>query len=329
MLVKKEVVEGSAAISGLKDVTSTGTSVLIEGHLKKTPEGTKQVTMAICPPHIVLCVSRSASMLLTAVRILLRAAGDDSTAVHLQRYHIAASNTMPESSFANSYSGWLAILARCNAWLFTQRRKCSWRPARFCTWARWPPAECNDSLNREQTPLCSMVLQQVELEASAVLHVGKVDAAAYPLAKKKTSYEFLREKVQQLTLSKSTLDANRTKRLELRWWACSEHLCPHKDCQLAPGVICLNRMTDPLGWATSQAHLRPRTNTIGAVARIRNALAYATHGFFQARCRCRQWHPACLLDDSAPKPLASSHACSTKLTLGCNAFDIRPLRVSR
>ena len=32
-----------------------------------------------------------------------------------------------------------------------------------------------------------------------------------------------------------------------------------------------------------KAHLRPRTNTIGAVARIRNALAYATHKFFQER----------------------------------------------
>jgi asparaginyl-tRNA synthetase len=31
------------------------------------------------------------------------------------------------------------------------------------------------------------------------------------------------------------------------------------------------------------AHLRPRTNTQGAVARIRNALAYATHLFFQER----------------------------------------------
>ena len=28
-------------------------------------------------------------------------------------------------------------------------------------------------------------------------------------------------------------------------------------------------------------HLRPRTNTIGAVARIRNALSWATHDFFQ------------------------------------------------
>ena len=30
-------------------------------------------------------------------------------------------------------------------------------------------------------------------------------------------------------------------------------------------------------------HLRPRTNIIGAVARIRNALAHATHTFFQSR----------------------------------------------
>ncbi|PWA64999.1 hypothetical protein CTI12_AA145760 [Artemisia annua] len=31
----------------------------------------------------------------------------------------------------------------------------------------------------------------------------------------------------------------------------------------------------------SKAHLRPRTNTFGAEARVRNALAYATHQFFQ------------------------------------------------
>ncbi|MBP1632113.1 MAG: Asparaginyl-tRNA synthetase, partial [Acidobacteria bacterium] len=31
------------------------------------------------------------------------------------------------------------------------------------------------------------------------------------------------------------------------------------------------------------AHLRPRTNTFGAVARVRNALGYATHRFFQER----------------------------------------------
>jgi len=67
--------------------------------------------------------------------------------------------------------------------------------------------------------------QAVELKAVKILHVGTSDAGTYPIAKKKTSFEFLREK----------------------------------------------------------AHLRPRTNTIGAVARIRNALAFATHKFFQEK----------------------------------------------
>lgn len=61
--------------------------------------------------------------------------------------------------------------------------------------------------------------QAVELKVTSVAHVGACDASTYPMAKKKQSFEFLREK----------------------------------------------------------AHLRPRTNTIGAVARIRNALAFATH----------------------------------------------------
>ncbi|KAI8475840.1 MAG: hypothetical protein J3K34DRAFT_16650 [Monoraphidium minutum] len=67
--------------------------------------------------------------------------------------------------------------------------------------------------------------QAVELKATKVVFVGACDAATYPMAKKKQTLEFLREK----------------------------------------------------------AHLRPRTNTIGAVARIRNALAFATHSFFQSR----------------------------------------------
>lgn len=63
----------------------------------------------------------------------------------------------------------------------------------------------------------------MELKGDRVLHIGKCDPSVYPMAKKKQSMEFLREKM----------------------------------------------------------HLRARTNTIGAVARIRNALAYATHLFFQ------------------------------------------------
>ena len=64
--------------------------------------------------------------------------------------------------------------------------------------------------------------QAVELHVSKVLHVGPCDAAKYPIAKKKISLEFLREKI----------------------------------------------------------HLRTRTNTIAAIARIRSALSYATHTFF-------------------------------------------------
>ncbi|MCB2222801.1 MAG: asparagine--tRNA ligase [Actinobacteria bacterium] len=67
--------------------------------------------------------------------------------------------------------------------------------------------------------------QAVELRASEITVYGYADPEAYPLQKKRTSLERLRE----------------------------------------------------------IAHLRPRTNTIGAVARVRNALAYATHRFYQER----------------------------------------------
>jgi asparaginyl-tRNA synthetase len=65
--------------------------------------------------------------------------------------------------------------------------------------------------------------QLVELHATSVLHTGPCDASIYPIAKKKITLEYLREKI----------------------------------------------------------HLRTRTNTIAAVARIRNCLAFATHEFFQ------------------------------------------------
>jgi asparaginyl-tRNA synthetase len=67
--------------------------------------------------------------------------------------------------------------------------------------------------------------QRVELKAHHVEVFGLADPDTYPLQKKRTSFERLRE----------------------------------------------------------IAHLRPRTNTLGAVARVRNALAYATHRFFQER----------------------------------------------
>lgn len=65
--------------------------------------------------------------------------------------------------------------------------------------------------------------QKVELHATAMVHVGESNASEYPLAGKKLSLEYLREKM----------------------------------------------------------HLRVRSNTISAVARVRNALAFGVHTFFQ------------------------------------------------
>lgn len=66
--------------------------------------------------------------------------------------------------------------------------------------------------------------QALEVRAKTINILGMCDPEAYPLQKKKHSFEFLR----------------------------------------------------------TIGHLRPRTNTIGAVSRVRNALAFATHQFFNA-----------------------------------------------
>lgn len=50
-----------------------------------------------------------------------------------------------------------------------------------------------------------------------------------------------------------------------------------------PETYPLQKKRHTFEFLRSIAHLRPRTNTIGAVARVRNALAYATHRFFQEK----------------------------------------------
>lgn len=50
-----------------------------------------------------------------------------------------------------------------------------------------------------------------------------------------------------------------------------------------PETYPLQKKRHSFEFLRSIAHLRPRTNTLGAVTRIRNALAYATHKFFQER----------------------------------------------
>lgn len=50
-----------------------------------------------------------------------------------------------------------------------------------------------------------------------------------------------------------------------------------------PEVYPLQKKRHSFEFLRSIGHLRPRTNTIGAVSRVRNAMAFATHRFFQER----------------------------------------------
>jgi len=52
---------------------------------------------------------------------------------------------------------------------------------------------------------------------------------------------------------------------------------------MAPPDYPLQKKRHSLEYLREIAHLRPRTNTLGAVARLRNALSYAVHTFFQER----------------------------------------------
>ena len=52
---------------------------------------------------------------------------------------------------------------------------------------------------------------------------------------------------------------------------------------MAPSDYPLQKKKHSLEYLREIAHLRPRTNTIGAVARLRNSLSYAVHTFFQER----------------------------------------------
>lgn len=52
-------------------------------------------------------------------------------------------------------------------------------------------------------------------------------------------------------------------------------------CDNSAGCYPLAKKQQSMEFLREKMHLRPRTNTIGVVARIRNALAFATHRFFQ------------------------------------------------
>jgi len=59
-----------------------------------------------------------------------------------------------------------------------------------------------------------------------------------------------------------------------------------------PDTYPLQKKGHTLEFLREKAHLRPRTNTFGAVLRIRSALAFAIHKFFQERGFYYLNHPA-------------------------------------
>ena len=113
--------------------------------------------------------------------------------------------------------------------------------------------------------------QAIEVAAAEVTVLGAIaDPATYPLAGKSLAPEFLRVVPVRLWLGRG---GEGRARVPARGAAG----CPSED-----GRGC--GMADPPTAAPLPVrvqHLRPRTNTGGAVARVRNACAFATHRFFQ------------------------------------------------
>ncbi|KAK9102997.1 hypothetical protein Sjap_020251 [Stephania japonica] len=72
----------------------------------------------------------------------------------------------------------------------------------------------------------------------------------------------------------------------------------------------------------TKAHLRPRTNTFGAVARVRNALAYSTHKFFQENGFVWISSPIITASDCEG---AGEQFCVTTLIPGTREGSVTPL----
>ena len=66
-----------------------------------------------------------------------------------------------------------------------------------------------------------------------------------------------------------------------KWELQAENITVHGECSALDYPLQKKRHT--FEFARTIAHLRPRTNTQGAIARVRNALAFASHQFYQER----------------------------------------------
>ncbi len=68
------------------------------------------------------------------------------------------------------------------------------------------------------------------------------------------------------------------------WWRCRRPIWRCTALPIPPHIRCRRRGIPSN--SSAKAHLRPRTNTFGAVLRIRHALAFAVHKFLTTKGFC-------------------------------------------
>jgi hypothetical protein len=145
-MITKEVAE---SVGGLKLLTPTGTSVLIEGELAATPEGTKQVGVQRgCGAGSMKGFRKT----------------DPGRGTQLVRHWLVCIDN------AEVHSG------NCNLGSASQLVSACPDHALVRIWS---------SISPQMIYHYCLLVQAVELKATKVVHVGECDAATYPIAKKK------------------------------------------------------------------------------------------------------------------------------------------------
>lgn len=127
-------------------------------------------------------------------------------------------------------------------------------------------------LEGELTPTPEGVKQAVELKAAKIVHVGPCDGSSYPMAKQRLPIEFLREKIHLRPRHVVLVLLF----VSFKQWCRFMTFFPER-------IRCIFHPYNNRSLLFF-FHIY-RTNLIGAVARIRNALAFATHTFFQSKVR--------------------------------------------
>lgn len=127
--------------------------------------------------------------------------------------------------------------------------------------------------------LYAHLLQVVELHVTKVLHVGK--CVALLLLPSSSTSQRTGCKLLSRPPAPNAYTIQPCKRLKRVYLTpCAASRPSRTRCDAAQYPIGKKKIT--MEFLREKVHLRVRTNTIAALARIRNCLAYATHEFFQS-----------------------------------------------